>query len=83
MEVTCTLLVRWRSDNVRLVELLRAVCALMAHRRYAEAMVAAGGVPLLLSLPQNPHTAGKLLCTLCVANLHYGRDFYPQAIQPL
>lgn len=58
MEVTVELLLRWRADNVCLVELLRAVCALMAHRRYAEAMVAAGGLQLLLDLPKNAHTAG-------------------------
>ena len=58
VEVTFTLLLRWRGTNVRLVELLRAICALMAHRRYAEAFVAAGCLPLLLALPQNPHTAG-------------------------
>lgn len=58
MEVVVELLQRWSSDNVRLVELLRTVCALMAHRRFAEAMVAAGGLQLLLDLPQNSHTAG-------------------------
>lgn len=58
VEVTVELLQRWGLDNMRLVELLRAVCALMAHRRYAEAMVAAGGLQLLLDLPKNAHTAG-------------------------
>ncbi len=59
MEVVVTLLSRWCSDNVRLAELLRATCALLAHRRCAEAFVAADGLPLLLALPQNPHTAGQ------------------------
>ena len=58
VEVTITLLSRWRADNVRLTELLRATCALLAHRRCAEAFVAGGGLPLLFALPLNPHTAG-------------------------
>ena len=58
MEVTIVLLLRWRADNVRLADLLRAVCALLAHRRFAEAFVATGGLAGLLALPLNPHTAG-------------------------
>ena len=58
VEVTIVLLSRWQADNVRLAELLRAICALLAHRRFAEAFIAAGGLSLLLALPLNPHTAG-------------------------
>ena len=66
VEVTITLLSRWRADNVRLAELLRVVCALLAHRRFAEAFIAGDGLPLLLALPLNPHTAGAQL--ECIEN---------------
>ncbi|KIY96542.1 HIV-1 Vpr-binding protein [Monoraphidium neglectum] len=37
-------------------EALQVVCSLLAHRKFAELLVEAGGVQLLLALPRNQHS---------------------------
>lgn len=52
METAVELLHMSPNDSGLLFDALGAVCSLLAHRRFAELFVEAGGVAKLLSLPR-------------------------------
>ncbi|KAK9811850.1 hypothetical protein WJX72_011159 [[Myrmecia] bisecta] len=64
LAVLCELMRSWRTSHAGIVDALRLLCSLVAHRRFAELFVDAGGIQLLLALPQTPHTRGGLSLAL-------------------
>ncbi|KAK9813653.1 hypothetical protein WJX73_001935 [Symbiochloris irregularis] len=70
VDVVLALVADWRPCSPDLVEALRLLCSLLAHRRVAEQLVDKGAVQLLLSLPHSQHTRGYVSMALfCLASV--------------
>ncbi|KAF5830074.1 hypothetical protein DUNSADRAFT_15056, partial [Dunaliella salina] len=69
------LLEQHAGDPRILYDTLDALCALLAHKRFAELFVEAGGVQLLLQIPRNQHSFNGLSLAL------YGLASLPEAFE--
>ena len=76
VEVSLELLRQWRRSPKALCVLLHLICALLAHRKYAQLFVDLGGVRLLLDLPKSiaAQTTGVSMCL-------FGLSSIPEALE--